>query len=59
MVSLYFFVIYALVLGLLFVIVMNKIRLIRHEFSMITELQIFTAIQLVCINLVLFLLIQG
>jgi hypothetical protein len=38
MVSLYFFVIYALVLGLLFVIVMNKIRLIRHEFSMITEL---------------------
>jgi len=57
LVSLYFFVLYALVLGLLFVWVMNKIRLIRHEFSMITELQIFAAIQLICINLVLFLLI--
>jgi hypothetical protein len=59
LISLYFFVFYALVLGLVFVLIMNKIRLIRQEFSMITELQIFTAIQLICINLVLFLLIQG
>jgi hypothetical protein len=59
LISLYFFVFYSLVLGLVFVLIMNKIRLIRQEFSMITELQIFTAIQLICINLVLFLLIQG
>ena len=58
-ISLYSFVIVTLVEGLIFVAVLNWIRLIKREFSMLFELQAFAAIWLFFNDLSLFFVIQG
>jgi hypothetical protein len=56
-ISLYSFVIVTLVEGLIFVAVLNWIRLIKREFSMLFELQAFAALWLFFNDLSLFFVI--
>lgn len=57
--SLFFFLIAALLETVVLAYLMEKVREIRKEFSMLTELIIFSLIWLTITNLTLFLIVQG
>ena len=58
-VSYFAFVIATLIEGIVFVLMMNWIRLIKREFSMLSELQTFAALWIFFNDLSLFIVIQG
>ena len=58
-VSYFAFVIATLIEGIVFVLMMNWIRLIKREFSMLSELQTFAALWVFFNDLSLFIVIQG
>jgi len=58
-ISLIFFVIAVLVEGIVCAYFLDSVREIKREFSMLPELQLFTAIWITLTDLTLFILIQG
>jgi len=58
-VSYYAFVLATLFEGIIFVLIMNSIRQIKREFSMLSELQVFAGLWIFFNDLALFIVIQG
>jgi hypothetical protein len=58
-ISLVFFVVMVLVEGIVFAYFLDQVKEIKREFSMLTELQLFTGIWIGLTDITLFLLIQG
>lgn len=58
-ISLIFFVVAALVEGVILAFFLDSIREIKKEFSMLPELQVFTGLWLTMTDLALFIVIQG
>ena len=54
-----FFVIMVLVEGIVFAYFLDQVKEIKREFSMLSELQLFTGIWIGLTDVTLFLLIQG
>lgn len=57
--SYYAFVLATLFEGIIFVLIMNSIRQIKREFSMLSELQVFAGLWIFFNDLALFIVIQG
>lgn len=57
--SYYAFVLATLFEGIVFVLIMNSIRQIKREFSMLSELQVFAGLWIFFNDLALFIVIQG